>query len=97
MSERRQFTREFKLELVRRLLDGEQSQAQLCEQYDLRRTQLQRWRKQYQTKADQAFPGSGNLSPADSELAELRRQLIRVTAERDILKKAIAICSREQK
>jgi transposase len=44
-----------------------------------------------------AFPGSGNLSPADSELADLRRQLQRVTAERDILKKAIAICSREQK
>lgn len=97
MTDRRQFTREFKLEIVRKLVDGERSQAQLCEEYELRRSQIHLWRKEFLTKQDQAFPGSGYLHPADSEISELRRQLQRVTAERDILKKAIAICSREQK
>jgi transposase len=40
-----------------------------------------------------AFPGSGRLKPDDEELRRLRRENERLRMGRDILKKAVAICS----
>jgi transposase len=42
-----------------------------------------------------AFPGKGRLSPEDEELRQLRRKNKRLLMERDILKKAVAIFSKE--
>jgi len=97
MSERRQFTREFKLEVVRQIVEGEKSLRQLSEELGIRRNLLQGWQQQYLADPQQAFPGNGQQKDADAELAELKRQLRRVTAERDVLKKAIAIFSQGQK
>ena len=41
------------------------------------------------------FPGKGRLSPEDEELRQLRRENKRLRMERDILKKAVAIFSKE--
>jgi len=41
------------------------------------------------------FPGKGRLSPEDEELRQLRRENNRLRMERDILKKAVAIFSKE--
>lgn len=97
MGERRQFTREFKLEAVRQIVEGEKSLRQVSEELGIRRNLLQGWQQQYLADPEQAFPGGGQLKPADGEVAELRRELKRVTAERDILKKAIAIFSQGAK
>ena len=42
-----------------------------------------------------SFPGEGKLKPEDEDLRKLRRELANVKEERDILKKAIAIFSKE--
>jgi len=42
-----------------------------------------------------AFPGQGN--PIEAELARIKRELLDVKEERDILKKAVAIFSKETK
>ena len=42
----------------------------------------------------EAFPGSGRRAEPAVELARLRRELARVTEERDILKNAIGIFSK---
>jgi len=97
MSERRKFTREFKLEAVRQLVEGEKSMRQLAQDLGIRRSLLQGWQRQYLADPGNAFPGNGQQSGDDAELAELRRQVRRLTAERDILKKAIAIFSQERK
>ena len=52
---------------------------------------LRRWKKQFEESGERAFPGEGRAR--DEELARLRRDLRRVTEERDILKKAVAIFS----
>ncbi len=44
-----------------------------------------------------AFPGKGHLKPQDEELRRLRKKLADVEEERDILKKALAIFSKEPK
>ena len=45
----------------------------------------------------EAFPGSGHQTPLEEENRRLKRELERVQQERDILKKAVSIFSRESK
>ena len=97
MGERRKFTPEFKLEVVRQVVEGEKSVRQVSLDLDIRRSLIQRWQQEYLADPDSAFPGNGRPSADDTELAELRRQVRRLTAERDILKKAIAIFSQAHK
>ncbi len=58
---------------------------------------LERWR--YQMRGRNRKPPSANQGPPpdprELELRQLRKQLDDVKMERDILKKALAICSRE--
>ena len=58
---------------------------------------LRRWKKQIADDPQNAFPGKGRLKAPDEELRRLKRELQRVTEERDILKKALAYFSEEQK
>jgi transposase len=97
LAERRKFSREFKVEALRAIIEGAKSLAQVSRELDIRRSVLQRWRDEYLADPEQAFPGAGQLKPDDAELARLKRELRRVTMERDILKKAIAIFSKEPK
>ena len=90
---RRSFSREFKLEAVRMVTEGGHSMAQVARDLDIRRDMLRRWRRQLQDDPEQAFPGVGQRKGREEEVWQLRRQLERVTAERDILKKALGIVS----
>ena len=56
---------------------------------------LCRWKREFDTHEEKAFPGQGN--PVEAELAQLKRELSDVKEERDILKKAVAIFSKEAK
>ena len=97
MAERRKFTKEFKLELVKSILDGDMSISQAAQELDIRRSQLQRWVAAYKADKQEAFPGAGHQKPLEEENARLKRELAQAKMERDILKKAIAIFSDEPK
>ena len=61
------------------------------------RSLLQRWKDQLGKKRPaEVFPGSGQRSPEQQEIAELKKKLSRVTEERDILKKALAYFADDQ-
>jgi transposase len=46
---------------------------------------ISRWKKQLRDRGGgEAFPGTGHLSDLDEEVRRLRRELERVTRERDI-------------
>lgn len=64
----------------------------------VRRNQLYKWQSQLKAKGDAAFCGSGR-TPTDpnDEVARLRKELVDVTLERDILKKAAAYFAKEVK
>lgn len=87
---RRTFTREFKLEAVRLVRDRGVSYAQASRDLGVHVNVLRGWIKDYETDPVQAFPGQGQMKPEQAEIEWLRREVIRLKAERDILKKAAA-------
>ena len=88
--ERRKFTREFKLEAVRLIKDRGVSYVQASQDLDVHVSQLRDWVKRFSADPQQAFPGHGQMKPEQLEIARLKREVIKLKAERDILKKAAA-------
>jgi transposase len=97
VSTRRSFSREFKEEAVRMITESGHSLVQVGRDLDIRPDMLRRWRRQLQEDPEQAFPGVGQRKSRDEEMWQLRRQLDRVTQERDILKKALGIVSERRR
>jgi transposase len=93
---RRKYTREFKLEAVRLSEDPDRTAAEVARSLGIAPKILYRWRQVFKDEGAEAFPGHGRLPEGEEEVRQLRRKLERVTQERDILKKAIAIFSQER-
>ena len=83
--ERRQFTREFKLEAVRLIKQRGVSYAQASKDLGVHPTQLRNWVKQLADDPQHAFPGHGQMKPEQLEIAQLKREVTKLKAERDIL------------
>jgi transposase-like protein len=93
--ERRKFTREFKLEAVRLIKDRGVSYAQASQDLSVHESQLRSWVKAQADDPQHAFPGQGQMKPEQLEIAQLKREVIKLKAERDILKKAAAYFAKE--
>lgn len=87
-SNRRIFTREFKIEAVKMVTEGGHSISQVSRDLNVSRNLLSRWKRQLTDEPEQAFPGKGRLKPLEDENRQLRRALARAEQERDFLKKA---------
>jgi transposase len=93
--ERRKFTREFKLEAVRLIKDRGVSYAQASQDLSVHESQLRNWVKAFADDPQYAFPGPGQMKPEQLEIARLKREVTKLKAERDILKKAAAYFAKE--
>ena len=51
--------------------------------------------KEFGSDPVEAFPGQGQLKPEQQEIERLRREVNKLKAERDILKKATAFFAKE--
>ena len=91
---RRKYDREFKVEAVRLVTEGGRSVVEVAKDLGIHENQLYHWRQKYLGDTVYAFPGKGHLKPAEEELRRLKKELIDVKEERDILKKALAIFSK---
>lgn len=88
-SKRRRYDREFKEQAVRMLLDGHSAQS-VAQNLGLGGTNpLYRWKRQVLGREGQA------AATLDTRVRQLEEELRRTQRERDILKKALAIFSRE--
>jgi transposase len=91
---RRVFNREFKIEAVRLVRERGVSVAQAARDLGVHENVIRKWVKQFDDDPGQAFPGQGNMKPEQAELERLRREVQKLKAERDILKKAAAyVCA----
>ena len=93
--QRRKFGREFKVEAVRLIKDRGVSVAQASRDLDVHENVLRKWVREFGADPAQAFPGQGQLKPEQLEIDRLRREVTKLKAERDILKKAAAYFARE--
>ncbi len=92
---RRVFSREFKVEAVRLIRERGVAVAQAARDLDVAESVLRRWSREAEADPKQAFPGHGQVKQDHQELTQLRREVARLKAERDILKKAAAYFARE--
>ncbi len=92
---RRKFTREFKIEASRLVKERGVSVAQAARDLDVHENVLRKWLKEFGADPAQAFAGHGVMKPEQLEIERLRREVAKLKAERDILKKAAAYFARE--
>lgn len=88
MVQRRRFSAEYKREAVAMLDAPGVTVHQIAAELGIGATVLGRWRRELRQESAQAFRGNGR--PRDENLALLRRELARVTKERDFLREAAA-------
>ena len=92
MTQRRRFSTEYKREAVAMLDAPGVRVSQIAAELGIGAAMLWRWRREMPQQSAQAFLGNGR--PRDGELAQLRRELARMTKERDFLREAAACFAR---
>ena len=97
--ERREFSKEFKLEAVRLATSGERTLAQVARDIGVHANLLRTWKREAANTslANGVFPGNGKLTSQDEEIRRLRRELAIAREERDFLKKATAFFAKESR
>jgi transposase len=93
---RRKYSREFKVEAAKLSSNSDKSVEEIAESLGISQSSLNRWRKEYGTDPEQAFPSNGHLKGRDEEMVRLKKELKQAQMENEILKKAVAIFTRSQ-
>lgn len=103
---RQRYSKEFKLAAVKLLASGTKPGTLIAMELGIRRNLLYKWAetlKRHNGDTEAAFRGPGrprqeqHKDPLKAEIARLKRELARVTEERDILKKAEAYFAKRHK
>jgi len=92
--ERRTFDKKFKKGVARLVTEGGRKVSEVARDLDIHPNIIHRWKREYLEDIEDAFPGKGCMKPEVEEMRKLKRSLVDVTEERDILKKALAIFSK---
>lgn len=93
---RNSYDKQFKLSAVKMIVEGGMRVSQVSRDLGINENSLHKWKRDYLSDQQNAFPGKGKMKPEDEELRKLRKELSRVTMERDILKKAIGYFTKVQ-
>lgn len=93
---RRIYDAEFKRDSVKLVLEGGRRASEVAKGLGINENVLYRWIKQYREDPKNSFPGNGRLKPEEEENRKLRKELMDIKEERDILKKVVSIFSKTQ-
>ena len=93
MSKRKRYSPEYKQELVELVRRSQSSGRQIALEVGINPNMLTRWVREANAGGGKAFPGGG--IPRDEEMARLKRELSKVTRERDFLKDAAAYFAKQ--
>lgn len=91
----KQYDKEFKIEAVQLASEPGNTQAQVQRELGIGQGVISRWKRELKADSEHAFPGKGYLKPPEDKLRQLTRENERLRRERDILKKAVAIFSKD--
>ena len=92
---RKSYDNEFKREAVRLVIEEGRKASEVERNLGITPSLVTRWIREMKEDPEYAFPGKGRLKAPEDEVRSLRRELEQVKQERDILKKAITIFSKE--
>ena len=86
---RRQFTKDFKLQVLREVAAGK-TLAQAAREHSVHPNLIGKWRQQLDKHGDKAFAGNGQAYTQEAKIAELERLIGQLTIENAFLKKVLA-------
>ena len=92
---RKNYDNEFKREAVRLVVEEGRKASEVERNLGITPTLVSRWVREMSEDPEYAFPGKGRLKAPDEEIRKLQRENERLRRERDILKKAVAIFSKD--
>ena len=92
---RKKYDREFILHAVRLCTEDGRSVNEVANSLGVQYQMLYRWKQEFEKDPANAFPGKGYLKPEDAELRRLQRENYSLKQQHSILKKALAIFSKE--
>ena len=96
MARRKRYSAEFKRQALRRADEPGVTDALVCQELGISTRQMRRWRDAVQEHGEEkAFPGHGKSR--DDEITRLKRELAKVTEERDFLREAARYFAKESK
>jgi transposase len=91
MTKRKRYTKEFKEEAAKLVIEGGYTQIEACKNLGVAQKNLSRWVAEAKgTKVQQA-----TKAPESAELVRLKKEIHQLRLEREILKKAAAFFAKE--
>ena len=86
MKRRRQYTRDFKIGVIRGVESGK-TLAQVSRENEIHPSLVVKWKKEYFRDPENAFRGNGRAYKEQARMAELERLVGQLYAENEFLKK----------
>ena len=95
MRKRKTYSKEFKEEAIRLVKEDGLTCIQVERDLGIGQGTVSKWIRDKKRFQDDAFCGSGNVRPSEREFKSLQKELARTKRELEILKKAVAIFSKD--
>ena len=93
----RRYTKEFKLEAIQLAASSDKTLSAIEEDLGITQGMLSKWRRKYQVSEETQDLELSDLAAAEAEIKRLRRELAIAEEEREILKKAVSIFSKNRR
>ncbi len=94
---RRNFSAEFKAEVVLEIISGSKTAAEVCREYNLKPDLVSHWKNQFMINAAQVFENGTKVDPQQARIEELERLAGKLSLELEIAKKALLLLPRVKK
>jgi transposase len=92
---RRKYSKEFKIDAVNLVIEQGYKVSEASRNLGIHPGVLRRWKSEFESEGNGAFPGKGRMTAEKEELQKLRKEVKRLRMEREILKKAAAFFANE--
>ena len=97
MKKKRNYTKEFKVQVCELVLKENLKVKSVAERMGINQVMLYRWIDEYNTYGAEAFIGKGHLRPEEAKIKKLQKENEELRQQVEILKKAAAYFVKENK
>jgi len=94
-TKKKSYSKQFKIDAVKLVTEQGYKAAEAARNLGIHPNVLRHWVNRFKTDSNDAFPGKGHMTPEIEELHRLRKEIMRLRMEREILKKATAFFAKE--